>query len=104
MEGACVYRNSYNNPTLIIYKEYSKDRVFLVVYYNNNLYKMVINCKTLTYILPRTCEHILIKLPIKENIDDTIKEWKRLVREKLIILNYIDSKNKIYDFKNRFKI
>ena len=103
MEGACVYINSYNNPTLVMYKEYYKDRFLTVIYYNYRLYIGFVNCKTITNILDKTCIHILTKMPIRLTIQDTIDEWKRLAREKLIEINYEDSKNKKYNFTNKFK-
>tara|TARA_B100001093_G_C26813327_1_gene1008520 strand:+ start:399 stop:728 length:330 start_codon:yes stop_codon:yes gene_type:complete len=103
MEGACVYRNSYNNPTLVMYKEYYKNRILVIIYYNYILYSGFVDCKTLTNILPKTCEHILTKLPIRLTIQDTIKEWKRLAVYKLIIINYEDSKNNKNNFTYKFK-
>lgn len=103
MEGACVYINSYKNPTLVMYKEYKKDTVLLLTYYNYLFFNMVIDCKTLTNLLPRSSEHILTKLPIFNSLNYTLKEWKIIAREKLIKINYENSKKINTDFYYKFK-
>ena len=39
MEGVAVYRNYLDKPTLIMYKEYTKNNVFFAIFYNKKFDK-----------------------------------------------------------------
>ena len=83
MEGAAVYYNEKNEATLLIYKEYYKNNVFIVYYSNKKLFKAYIDCRDLTNIIPKDCIHILTKLPFSKDEEITIVMWKNLVKQKL---------------------
>ena len=77
MEGACVYINENNNPSLIMYKEYINNKVLFVLYSNCKLYYQFITSKLLTNIIPKYCVHILTSLPFDYySLHNTLKIWK----------------------------
>lgn len=95
MEGACIYINNFNESTLLIYKEYINNEIFLLYYCNYKLYYSFITSKLLTNIIPFDCIHILTKLPFYYNdLEKTIKIWK------LLVLNKIKNKNIKNNYKN----
>ena len=84
MEGACVYNNYNNQVILFMYKEYNKNKIFLLVYNNYKLYYVYTTNKILTNILPRDVIHILTKLPFYiKNFDYTINIWRELALDAL---------------------
>ena len=79
MEGACVYKNYNNQVILFMYKEYNKNKIFLLVYNNYKLYYVYTTNKILTNILPRDVIHILTNLPFYiNNLSYTINIWREL--------------------------
>ncbi len=79
MEGACVYNNYNNQVILFMYKEYNKNKIFLLVYKNYKLYYQYTTNKILTNILPRDAVHILTNLPFYiNNLSYTINIWREL--------------------------
>lgn len=107
MEGACVYINNFNIPTLIMYKEYSNNKVLYVTYNKFTFDFFYISTKQLTNIIPKDSLHILTCLPIDNNsLQNTLNMWKNLALD--AILNYHKKREKKYvqsnnDFYNRFK-
>ena len=84
MEGACVYKNYNNQVILFIYKEYIKNKIFLLVYNNYKLYYVYTTSKDLTNILPRDSIHILTKIPFyNNNLHYTINIWRILLLDAL---------------------
>lgn len=103
MEGACIYINSLNESTLLIYKEYSNNEVFLVYYVNYNLYYSFITSKMLTNIIPSDCIHILTSLPFYyNNLEKTIEIWRILVLHKLKNKNNFDYNNNYNNSRTDF--
>lgn len=107
MEGSCVYINNFNIPTLIMYKEYIKNKVLYVTYNKFTFEFFYISTKHLTNIIPKDSIHILTCLPIDNNsLQNTFNMWKNLALDAL--LNYYKKTEKIYiqsntDFYIRFK-
>lgn len=87
MEGVAVYRNYLDEPTLIMYKEYSNNNVFFATYCNKKLLYKFISSKQLTEIMPKECIHILTYLPFNRNINVTLNIWRQLIKKTLI--NYL---------------
>ena len=102
MEGACVYINSYNNATLVMYKEYCKGRVFLLIYYNYLLYSGFTDIRTLSDILSKDSYHILTKLAFYSSILVTIEEWRKLAKEQLLLLNCKYDDTYSVTFRNKY--
>jgi hypothetical protein len=108
MEGACIYINSLNESTLLMYKEYTNNQVFLLYYANYKLYYSFINTKMLTNSIPIDCIHILTSLPFYyNNLEKTIKIWRILALNKLknnIFNNifYINNKKYKTNFYEKF--
>lgn len=95
MEGACVYTNNFNIPTLIMYKEYSNNKVLYLTYNKFTLNFSCISTKQLTNIIPKDCLHILTYLPIDYNsLQNTLNMWKNLALDAL--LNYHKKREKQY--------
>jgi hypothetical protein len=103
MEGACIYINSLNESTLLIYKEYSNNKVFLLYYVNYKLYYSFITTKMLTNIIPVDCIHILTKLPFYQNLEKTIEIWRLLVLNELKNNNNFNNNNMHNNIKNNYK-
>ena len=93
MEGVAVYRNYLDKPTLIMYKEYTKNNVFFAIFYNKKLRYQYISTKQLTEIIPRECNHILTSLPYNSNINTMLEIWRILIRNKLNALNTLNNLN-----------
>ena len=110
MEGVCIYNNSYNQATLVMYKEIN-NVVFIAEYCNKNLAYNYIDCKTLTQYLPTDCIHILTYMPYLNNITDRLETWRKLVINRLNYLNKQNNydntlyhpNNHIETFNNKFK-
>tara|TARA_R110002072_G_scaffold4808_3_gene33459 strand:+ start:380 stop:709 length:330 start_codon:yes stop_codon:yes gene_type:complete len=101
MEGACVYINENNNPSLIMYKEYINNKVLFVLYSNCKLYYQFITSKLLTNIIPKYCVHILTSLPFDYySLHNTLKIWKYSALYGLIY--YETKREKNYLSKNNF--
>lgn len=84
MEGVAVYRNYLDEPTLIMYKEYSNNNVFFAIYCNKKLLYKFISSKELTEIMPKECIHILTYLPFNRNINITLDIWRQIIKKTLI--------------------
>ena len=82
MEGAAVYINSLNKSTLIMYKEFY-NKILIIVYTENQLYKSIINNRDFTHIIPKDCVHILTKLPYDNDLYSLLRKWKIVVKRKL---------------------
>ena len=63
MEGAAIYINSLNKSTLIMYKEFY-NKILIIIYIENNLYKTIVNNRDFTNIIPKNCIHIFNKITI----------------------------------------
>ena len=87
MEGVAVYTNYLNEPTLIMYKEYSNNNVFFATFYNKKLQYQFITTKCLTEIIPKECNHILTSLPFNRNIDVMLDLWFIIIKNRLIYLS-----------------
>ena len=83
MQGAAIYRNDNNEPTILMYKEYFTNLVFFVMFCNKKLSYQFITTKQLTEIIPRDCIHILTALPFNKNINITLKLWNLLIKNRL---------------------
>ena len=88
MQGACVYRSSNNEPTLIMYKELfiTPGKAIFVIYRNNKLVKTYLTTRELSNIIPPNSIDILTRLPYHQNTDQMIEIWHNLVKNKLIDL------------------
>ena len=86
MEGVAVYRNSFNQPILIMYKEYSNSNVFFAIYCNKKLQYQFISTKCLTKIIPKECIHILTTLPFNPDMNIMLNIWFLLIKNRLIFL------------------
>uniref|UniRef100_A0A6C0AX03 Uncharacterized protein n=1 Tax=viral metagenome TaxID=1070528 RepID=A0A6C0AX03_9ZZZZ len=86
MEGVAVYRNFFDEPTLIMYKEYSNNNVFFAIYCNKKLQYQFISTKFLTEIIPKECIHILTSLPFNRDINIMLNIWFLLIKNRLIFL------------------
>ena len=87
MEGVAVYLNYIDEPTLIMYKEYSNNNVFFATFCNKKLQYQFITTKCLTEIMPKECIHIITKLPFNRNINIMLDMWKILIKNSLIYLS-----------------
>lgn len=83
MEGAVVYRDVDNQPILVLYKEYTAEKVLYLLYKNKKLYKTYISLRKLTTLLPVNSIHILTKLPFSRDMNTMLNMWKNLVKVKL---------------------
>ena len=83
MQGAAIYRNDYEEPTILMYKEYYNNLVFILMYVDKKLSYQFITTKLLTEIMPRDCIHVLTELPFISNINTTISIWRLLIKNKL---------------------
>tara|TARA_B100001093_G_scaffold520417_1_gene615636 strand:+ start:5221 stop:5484 length:264 start_codon:yes stop_codon:yes gene_type:complete len=83
MQGAAIYRNDYEQPTILMYKEYYNNLVFILMYVDKKLSYQFITTKLLTEIMPRDCIHVLTELPFSNNINTTISIWRLLIKNKL---------------------
>lgn len=87
MEGACIYLNNNNIPTISMYKNYYSNKVLHLIYCNKIVYFSIITTKELTSILPNNCIHVLTKLPYKNNINDILLSWRIIILNKLLQIN-----------------
>ena len=87
MEGVAIYRNYLNEPTLIMYKEYSNNNVFFATFCNKKLKYQFITTKCLTEIMPKECNHILISLLFNRNINVMLDVWFIIIKNRLIYLS-----------------
>ena len=87
MEGACVYIDSNNFSTLLMYKEI-KPRLILYVKYNFLEFKVkYINIFDFFSLIPENNIHILSSLPYINDIQLTIDVWRNMALNKLNFLN-----------------
>ena len=86
MEGVAVYRNFLDEPTIIMYKEYSNNNIFFAIYCNKKLQYQFISTKFLTEIIPKECIHILTSLPFNRDIKIMLNIWFLLIKNRLIFL------------------
>ena len=86
MQGACVYRSSNNEPTLIMYKELftTPGKAIFVIYRNNKLVKTRLTTRELSNIIPPNSVDILTRLPYHENTDQMIQIWYHIIKNTLI--------------------
>ena len=95
MEGACVYIDSDNFSTLLMYKEI-KPRLILYVKYNFLEFKVkYISIFDFFSLIPENNIHILSSLPYINNIVLTIDAWKNIALNKLNFYNRIDRIDRI---------
>lgn len=106
MQGVCVYRNSRNISSILMYKEINKNNSFVILYSNYNIYYNLINTKQLVLNFPKDNVHILYELPYLENIIEMINKWVYLTKKKLNDINYQDNydlSKKYINFRDKFK-
>lgn len=87
MQGCCIYRNNYDIPIILAYRETEYSRVFIVKYYNKKLYVGYHNLKKFIIEFPNNCIHILEKLPYNDDIAILLEKWNKLILNKLNSLN-----------------
>lgn len=91
MEGVCIYLNNYNEPILLMYKEWNPSTIYYGIYGNNKLKTGYMESKLFTEYIPRESEHILTKLPLDKNSEqNTLNMWRSLIKYKLIMINSRD--------------
>lgn len=87
MEGACVYIDTDNFSTLLMYKEI-KPRIVLYLKYNFLEFKVkYISIFDFFYLIPKNNIHILSSLPYISDIKLTIDVWRNMALNKLNFLN-----------------
>jgi len=87
MEGACVFIDTDNFCTLLMYKEI-KPRIVLYVKYNFLEFKVkYISIFEFFYLIPKNNIHILSSLPYISDIKLTIDVWRNMALNKLNFLN-----------------
>ena len=88
MQGACVYRSSNNQPTLIMYKELftTPGKVILIVYRNNDIVKTYLTTRQLSNIIPPNSVDILTRLPYHKDINQMVDIWCNLAKNRLVEL------------------
>ena len=87
MEGACVYIDTDNFSTLVMYKEI-KPRIVLYVEYNFLEFKVkYISIFEFFSLIPENNIHILSSLPYINDIKLTIDAWRNMALNKLKFLN-----------------
>lgn len=109
MQGACVYINHENIPTILMYKELEYGLVFVLFYNKRDFYGTHITIKELTDKFPHDCIHILYSLPYNDDYEKMVESWRKLVKERLISMNNEFNKNSpslipIQNFKERFSL
>jgi hypothetical protein len=87
MEGACVYIDTDNFSTLLMYKEI-KPRIVLYLKYNFLEFKVkYISIFDFLNLIPENNIHILSSLPYINDIKLTIDVWRNMALNKLNFLN-----------------
>lgn len=86
LQGACVYRDKYNNLTLKMYKEIENGFVLDVIYCNGIVKIKYIKSKLFTSIFPKDSIHIVYSLPNYDidinnyfNVIKVIDKWKEYI-------------------------
>ena len=108
MQGACVYVNNDNLPTILMYKELEDGKSFVIFYNKVNITSFFTSVKTLTTYFPHDCIHILYTLPFHDDYEKMSTSWKNVVKERLLSINN-DTQSKsplqipIPIFKQKFK-
>jgi|SaaInlStandDraft_1057018.scaffolds.fasta_scaffold100414_1 hypothetical protein len=87
MQGCCIYRDNFNNPVILAYRETEYARVFITKYYEKKIFVGYLNLKKFIIEFPKDCIHILEKLPYNDNIAILLEKWKKLIFNKLNSLN-----------------
>ena len=86
IQGACVYRDEYNNLTLKMYKEIENGFVLDVIYCNRIVKIKYIKSKLFTSIFPKDSIHIVYSLPNYDidinnyfNVIKVVDKWKEYI-------------------------
>lgn len=89
MEGVSIFRDDYDYPNIIMYKEIKPGKIFYLKYCNYNHFKGTISIFDFNKLIPRNNIHILNKLPLLSNIENTLELWRKLTINRLNILNKV---------------
>lgn len=93
MEGACIFRDDFDVPNLLMYKEINNNLIFYIKY---NKYQFVyghISIYDYDKIIPKYNIHIMNHLPLLDNQEKTIELWRNLVFNRLNIVNNFTTTN-----------
>jgi hypothetical protein len=92
IQGACVFRDQFDNPVLKMYKEIYNGYIFEIIYSQGKFYVNYIKTKKFTALFPNNSIHVVYKLPYYEvdiysmlDINILIDKWVNYVRPYLYL-------------------